>query len=277
MNTVTAKVNSDLDGYRYADAAGTLYDFAWNEFCSFFVEMIKGRLQDEATAPVAQRVLVHVLDSLLRLLHPMVPFVTEEVWQQLAKFAPERGLTDPQPAAESIMVADWPEADASRVDATIEEQFARFQDVLKGLREIRNRQAVPPKKSIHFSVRCEPHDADLLKPMEKYFERLAGAEATGWGPDVVAPEMSANFSLPGIEVFVDLAELIDVEAELAKKEKERQSIEGMITGKGKKLSNASFVERAPAEVVERERAGLVELKERLAATEAAIETLKKSQ
>ncbi|MCG8586464.1 MAG: valine--tRNA ligase, partial [Pirellulales bacterium] len=274
LNTVTEEVTEHLDKFRYAEAARTLYDFAWDEFCSFFVEMVKGRLQDESDAPVAQRVLVHVLDNLLRLLHPMVPFVTEEVWQQLAKIAPERGLEDPQPAAESIMIAAWPEADARREDATIEQQFVRFQDVLRGLREIRARQNVPQNKEISFSVRCEPDDADLLKPMEPYFERLAAARTTGWGADVEAPELSANFVLPGIEVYVDLADLIDVEAEIAKKEKEAAKIAGMIEGKEKKLGNAAFVDRAPPEVVEREREGLAQLRKQHAAALASIETLR---
>jgi valyl-tRNA synthetase len=274
LNTVTAQVTDQLEKYQFADAARTLYDFAWDEFCSFFVEMIKGRLQDEQAAPVAQRVLVHVLDNLLRLLHPIVPFVTEEVWQQLAKYAPVRGLDDPQPAAESIMIADWPVANTRREDATIEEQFARFQDVLRGLREIRSRQNVPQKKEIHFSVRCQSHDADLLTPMAAYFESLAGATATAWGADVEPPELSANFSLPGIEVYVDLADLIDVEAEKAKQEKEIANLQGMIAGKQGKLSNASFVDRAPADVVQRERDSLAQLEKQLAAALASLDSLR---
>ena len=103
--TVTAEVTDALEGYHFADAARALYDFAWDEFCSFYIEMAKYRLSNEATRPAAQRILSHTLDTLLRLLHPMIPFLTEEVWQHLAKIAPTRGLTDPQPGSESVMIA----------------------------------------------------------------------------------------------------------------------------------------------------------------------------
>ncbi len=175
LATVTAETTAALETYRYGDAARVLYDFAWNEFCSFYVEMAKGRLQDERARLVAQRVLAHTLDSIVRLLHPMIPFITEEIWQRLAEAAPRRGLTQPSPAAESVMIAPWPEADAARQDPQIEVRFAQFQEVLKGLRDIRSRQNIPPKARLHFSVRCDAQMSNLLKPMEPYFESMAGA------------------------------------------------------------------------------------------------------
>jgi valyl-tRNA synthetase len=174
------------------------------------------------------------------------------------------------------MIAAWPEADARRVDATIEEQFARFQAVLGGLREIRARQNVPPKKEIQFSVRCAAHDADLLRPMATYFDRLAGAKATAWGANTAPPALSANFSLAGMEVFVDLADLIDVVAELAKKEKELAKFAEMIEAKKKKLGNEQFVQRAPQEVVEQEKMSLESLESQAASTASAIQALKRS-
>ncbi len=100
----------------------------------------------------AQRVLAHTLDTLLRLLHPMIPFLTEDVWQRLAQVAPQRGMDKIQAAAESIMIAPWPEFDAKRQNAEIEAQFAQFQQVLRAIRDIRMRQNVPPKTRIEFSV-----------------------------------------------------------------------------------------------------------------------------
>ncbi len=111
LATVTRETTSALSEYRYGDAARVLYDFAWNEFCSFYVEMVKGRLQDPSTRATAQRVLAATLDTLVRLLHPLVPFITEEVWQLLGQAAPRRGLSTQQLPAESIMLASWPEAD----------------------------------------------------------------------------------------------------------------------------------------------------------------------
>ncbi len=273
LATVSQQVTEALAGYRYAEAAGTLYDFAWNEFCSFFVEMVKGRLADDAARPVAQRVLAHTLDTLLRLLHPMIPFLTEEVWQLLAELAPERGIDQIGPAAESIMIAPWPEADAARQDPIIEARFARFQEVLRAVREIRSRQNVPPKQQIEFSVRCDTEVAELLKPMEPYFTAMAGAKAIGFGPDIEAPALSANVTLSGVEVFVDLADLIDVEAEIAKKQQEKAKLESLITGKEKKLQNENFIQRAPEAVVQKERDSLVELQSRLEATSKIVASL----
>ncbi len=275
LATVTDEVTEALDQFKYADAARALYGFAWDEFCSFFVEMVKGRLQDEATRDVAGQVLAYTLDTLLRLLHPMIPFLTEEVWQLLGELAPERGIDSPEPAAESVMIAPWPEVDSKWADAKIEAQFARFQEVLRGVREIRARQGVPPKKAIEFMVRCDAEEAALLEPMKPYFESMAAAHAVGFGPEVAPPALAANVALPGAEIFVDLADLIDVEAEIKKKQEELDKIEGFILGKKKKLENENFVSRAPAVVVEKEREGLVELEEKRDATALALEQLKK--
>ena len=275
LATVTGQMTDALAGYRYADAARTLYEFAWDEFCSFFVEMVKARLQDDASRPVAQRVLAHTLDTLLRLLHPMIPFLTEEVWQMLGKIAPQRGIAQLRQAEPSIMIAPWPQMDATRQDPQIEAQFARFQDVLKAVREIRSRQNVPPKKEIEFSVRCDESYADLVRPMEPYFVSMAAARATAWGPETAAPPLSASVNLTGVEVFIDLADLIDVDAEITRKTDEVAKLEKLIEGKEKKLSNATFVERAPAAVVQKERDALADLQAQLAAAQSVLMTLKK--
>ncbi len=273
LATVTQQVTDYLAEYKYADAARTLYDFAWDEFCSFYVEMVKNRLQDEPSRPSAQRVLAHTLDVLLRLLHPIIPFVTEEVWQLLGEVAPKRGLAEPRSAAESIMIAPWPQSEPARRDEHIEAQFARFQEVLRAVRDIRSRQNVPPKQKIDFSVRCDANTAKLLRPMEPYFAGMAGARATGLGADVEPPALSANVTLPGIEVFVDLAELIDIEAEIARKKQELEKLEGLIATKRKKLENQNFIERAPAAVVQKEKDGLAELEDQHANTTAVLQRL----
>ncbi len=275
LATVTQGVTDSLEGYHYGDAARQLYDFSWDEFCSFYVEMVKARLGDPAQRPTAQRVLAHALDVLLRLLHPLVPFITEDVWQRLGALARERGLAKPQAPAESIMVAAWPKADTEWQDARIEARFARFQEVLRGVREIRSRQNIPPKTKIDFQVRCEAAAAELLKPMEIYFESMAGATARGWGPDVLPPTTSASYSLSGIEIFVDLAGLIDVEAEIAKNIKELEKLAGLISAKQKKLANESFVSRAPADVIQKERASLAEWEQRQSSIEAFLTELRK--
>ncbi len=219
--------------------------------------------------------LAHVLDTLLRLLHPMIPFLTEDVWQRLGAIAPERGIDEPTPAAESVMLAPWPECDPRRQNAEIEAQFARFQEVLRAVRDIRARQGVAPKTPLHFSVRCDTVIAALLDPMQPYFPPLANANLTALGPDVTAPALSANVTLSGMEVFVDLADLIDVAAEIARKQQEVEKLVGFIAAKGKKLTNANFVARAPADVVQKERDSLKDLQDQLAAAREVLERLEK--
>ena len=126
-----------------------------------------------------QRVLAHTLDTLLRLLHPMIPFLTEEVWQLLGEVAPRRGIDECRAAAASIMVAAWPQSEVTRQDPEIEAQFAQFKEVLRAVREIRSRQNVAPKKRLEFAVRCGEEMAELLRPMEPYFVAMAGARPTG--------------------------------------------------------------------------------------------------
>lgn len=273
LATVTQQVSEALEAYQYADAARTLYTFAWDEFCSFYVEMIKGRLQDAASRAAAQRVLTHTLDVLLRLLHPMMPFLTEEVWQLLGEAAPVRGIDTLRRAEPSIMIAPWPEADAKRRSLEIEQRFARFQEVLRAVREIRSRQNVPPRQEIAFAVRCDAETAGLLAPLVPYFQLLAGARATAWGPEVHPPLLSANATLPGMEVYVDLAELIDLEAEIARKRQELARLDARIEAQRKKLANENFVQRAPATVVQKERANLEELQAQHASTSAMLQRL----
>jgi valyl-tRNA synthetase len=275
LATVTDQVTEALEGYHFADAARVLYDFAWDEFCSFYVEMVKTRLAAGAPGrPVAQRVLAYSLDVLLRLLHPIVPFLTEEVWHLLAEYAPRRGLEKPKGAAESVIIAPWPQADATLQDAAIEARFAKFQALLGGLREVRARQNIAPKTPIHFAVRCDAETAQLLQPMGPYFASMAGATATAWRPEVRSPALSANFTAAGCEVYVDLAEHIDVAAEIVRNEKEIEKLQAGIAAKEKKLANESFTSRAPADVVAREHEQLGELRERLASTTSALADLR---
>ncbi|RIK78809.1 MAG: hypothetical protein DCC67_11185 [Planctomycetota bacterium] len=293
LATVTGQVTEALESYRFADAARLLYAFAWNDFCDYYVEMTKARFAVADQRPVAQRVLAHVLDSLLRLLHPIVPFLTEEVWQLLNKVAPERGLAglgssaaaDPSPSpslrgrrsAESVCIADWPQADASRIDATIEEQFADFQGVLGAVRELRMSQNIPPRQPVKFRVRCDEATARLLEPMQPYFTQMAKATCTAWGPNASPPDVAATGQVAGargaIEVHVDVSRFIDVGAERARLAKQLEQLRGFAKSIEGKLGNESFVTRAPAEVVQQQRDKLAEIHRQIESVEAALAKL----
>jgi valyl-tRNA synthetase len=272
---VTQGVTEALENYHYADAAKLLYDFAWDEFCSFYVEISKSRLQDEASKGTAQRVLAHTLDVLLRLLHPIMPFLTEEIWQNLGQLAPVRGIPEPYEATKHVIIAPWPRAESAHQDKPTEARFATFQAALAALREIRSRQSIPPRSVVEFCIKCDAATAALLQPMAAYFQSMASSTATALGPNVTLPPMASKSAVSGMEIFVDMKDLIDKPAEIAKNEKEVQKYLGLIKAIESKLGNASFVDRAPPAVVEAERAKLAQYQEQLASVRAALAALRK--
>jgi len=275
LATVTDGVTKSLESYHYAEAAKELYDFAWDEFCSFYVEIAKARLADEKAKPTAQRVLAHALDVLLRLLHPIMPFLTEEVWQLLNKVAPERGLERPEKAPEWLITAPWPQADMKWQDKKTESRFSVFQQALGAIREIRSRQNIPGKNSLNFAIKCDAATAALLQPMAAYFQSMANATTTGFGTQVAIPPTNAKTALAGMEIYVDLAGSIDVEAELAKNQQLEQKLLGLIKATEGKLANESFVSRAPANVVQAERDKLAQYQDQLASVRTALAALRK--
>lgn len=274
LTTVTGAVTEAFEHFQYAEAARLLYEFAWDDFCSYYVEMLKDRFQDESRKATAQRLLAHVLDSLLRLLAPVIPFVTEEIWGHLNEIAPDRGLEDIATAPKSITLASWPTVDSSLVNQEIEEQFSLFQKVLSEVRNIRSQQNIPPKEKVDFVIRTtKSRVIEQISPLSGYFESLSKSKMVDIGPTVTIPVPNATISLPDIEIYVDLQEFFDWDAELARLEKEKSRTEGLITGKEKKLSNSNFVDRAPAEVVQKEKESLDQLKQQLATVVEAIEKL----
>jgi valyl-tRNA synthetase len=253
-----------------------LYDFAWDEFCSFYVEIAKPRLADPQQRAVTQSVIAHGLDTLLKLLHPTMPFVTEAIWEGLNEAAPGRGLPNPHPAAKFAMIAPWPESIAAHHDDAIERQFAEFQEVVGAIRRIRASQSLPPRETVPVSIRCSKSSQDLLDPMKAYFEGLAGADILCIGPNAKAFETDAPLALTSIDidVHVDLEKFIDVDAELSRLEKLLTQLVKQITGKEQKLSNENFVSRAPKEVVQKERDSLGDLQRQRESVEGDIERLK---
>src|SRR5690606_31411665 len=139
---------------------------------------------------------------------------------------------------------------------------------------IRSRQGIAPKDAVQFALKCDAATVELLQPMHVYFQSMARATATAWGEDVVPPATHAKVTLPGMEVLVDLQGFLDVEAEIQRNAKHEKKLLDMIGAKEKKLSNESFVQRAPADVVARERESLVELKQQLDSTREALERLR---
>lgn len=275
LATVTKEVTEGIEQFKFAEVGRMLYDFAWNEFCSFYVEIAKPRLSDPEQRQQTQNVIAYGLDTLLRLLHPIMPFVTESVWSYLGELADQRGL-QPEAASSFLMQADWPSYHAEHYDPTIERQFAEFQQVVGAFRSIRASQNIPPKEVVPATIRCSESSQSLLQPMLTYFKALAGAEVQEIGPEASAFETDAPLPIPAIdiEVHVDLEKFIDVEAELKRLEKLETTISRQIVGKENKLANENFVSRAPADVVQGERAALEDLVKRRTTVEIDIKRLK---
>jgi valyl-tRNA synthetase len=274
LASVTQAVDQELDRFGYAEASRVLYDFAWDNFCSYYVEMAKPRLQDPNLRPQVQRILAHCLDHMLRLLHPMMPFVTEAIWQQLGKIVPHRDLFDSSPAARWLMQAPWPRAETRFLRADVESQFSYFASLMGALREIRSRQNIPPRDRIQFSVRCQQEIEHLLRPMHPFFESMAGAEAIAWGPDFTIPGVHAHIAIDSMDVYVDLSQFIDVAAEISRNEKLLANLVKQIQGKEGRLANDAFVSKAPPEIIEKERQALSDLTSQRSATEQALERLR---
>jgi valyl-tRNA synthetase len=277
LSTVSQQVSEGIDHYKFAESTRVLYNFAWDEFCSFYVEIAKPRLADPDKRALTQAVMAHGLDTLLKLLHPVMPFVTETIWECVNQAAPERGIPEPAQSPQFVMTAQWPTAIPEHHDESIEHQFAEFQEIVGAIRKIRASQNIPPRETVPVSLRCSDSSLARLQPMASYFSSLAGADIVAIGPMAPAFETDAPLALTAIDVdvHVDLEKFIDVDAELARLEKIQAQLEKQINGKQKKLGNENFVARAPADVVEKERASLADLQKQSESVEGDIQRLRK--
>ncbi|MFN4905245.1 MAG: valine--tRNA ligase [Planctomycetota bacterium] len=274
LMTTTEIIDRELRRFGYAEAARAAYDFAWDDFCSFYVEMAKPRMQDPVARPMVQRVLAYCLDQMLRILHPMMPFVTEAIWQELAKFTLHRDLYSNQQSSKWLIQAAWPVARKELIRQDVESQFKHFVALIGAIREIRSRQNIAPKQRVQFSVRCEDRFERLLRPMGTFLESMAGADGIAWGPSIGIPEVHAHVPIEGMDVYVDLSQFLDVGAEILRNEKQLENLQKLITGKESRLSNQAFVGKAPAEIIDKERQALADLVAQRQGVEQALVKLR---
>jgi valyl-tRNA synthetase len=253
LATTTAAVTRELEEYRFSETARTIYDFTWSEFCDWYVEMSKGRLRDEASRPLVQRVLVGVLDGILRLVHPIMPFVAESIWQALNEAAFERGLPAAEPATESVAIAPWPSLPEAWQDAAMETRIGRMQELIRAVREVRNRYTVDQKTNLDVFVRCSEMIAEDFRTLTPFIAALAGVGRLECGPQTAKPRQAATHVTPEFEVYVSLAGLIDAAAETARLQKQLAEKLKHLQAARAKLGNANFVARAPADVVQQQR------------------------
>ena len=260
-NRLVAEVTDNLEKFELGVAVSKLYDFIWDVFCDWYIELTKPRLQaGGGTAMGALRVLVYVMSGTLKLLHPFMPFITEEIWQAL----PHQG--------ESIMIAQWPVWEESLNFAAEEAEFTRVMNAIKAVRNVRTEMNVPPSKKA--SLFIETKFAETFLASALFFQRLASASTV---------EVEEHYDMPGAvqvitdsaRVFIPMDELIDREKELARLAKEKASCKKDIEFVMKKLSNEGFVAKAPAKVIENEREKLAKAQEKLQKIEQSIAAFSK--
>jgi valyl-tRNA synthetase len=254
-----------LEAYELGEAARVLYEFIWNELCDWYIELAKPRLYGKTNPSdryTAQSVLSSVLKGVLELLHPFMPYITEEIWQHL----PGRGMT--------IMQAPWPAARAELVDGEAESEMEIIMEVTKSIRQIRGEMNVPPGRRADVLLTAPENTRFIIEKHMEYIQYLANASLKIYAALDNAPEQAAHAITKGVEVFVPLKGLIDVDKEVARQEKELSLVEKDLVRIRGKLGNSGFLDKAPADVVEKERAKAEELSGKQTAIKERLSMLK---
>ena len=273
LSKATAEVTADLEAFRFAEATRRLRDFTWNDVCDWYVEFLKGRLRAPESRPVAQRVLASVLDGLARLLHPIVPFLTESIWQALGEVAPSRGLPELAPAAESVCIAPWPNYPEFWHDPEAEAVVVQWQEKITAIRTLKAERNVSKDAKINPIILAEGPVAAILKSGEAFIKSLTNAATLTIAAQADRPRDCAVAVLGDAEILLPLEGLIDKEAEAARLRKSIAGIDKQFGPVQAKLRNDNFLSRAPAEVVEQLKAKEAELLAQRATLEAALAAL----
>ncbi|PVY69587.1 valyl-tRNA synthetase [Tamilnaduibacter salinus] len=246
-------VTRHLDQFRFDLAANTIYEFLWNEYCDWYLELSKPVLTDDNATDASRRgtrqTLVRVLEAVLRLAHPIIPFITEEIWQRVAPLAGTQGDT--------IMTQPYPEADEARIDDASERDLEWLKGVILAIRNIRGEMNIAPARHIPVYLRGTESDHQRMTDNHPFLSSLARLESLEWLGDEEAP-LSATQVVGDLEVLVPMAGLIDKEAELGRLDKELERIGKEISRLEAKLGNENFTAKAPAEVVDKERSKLTD-------------------
>ena len=267
LQQVAAEVQTAFGQYRFDLAAQAIYSFVWYEYCDWYLELSKAVLTGAASRPEQLRgtrhTLVRVLETSLRLLHPIIPFITEEIWQRVAKLAGNPGAT--------IMREPYPKPEQDRIDPQAIEELRWVMAVITAVRNIRGEMDISPGKSLPLLVQDgSPTDQKYLEANQHYLTALARAESITWlKPGQEAPE-SATALIGHMKLLIPLGSLIDKQAELMRLGKEMEKIDRELSKAKTKLANPDFVARAPKDVVEQEN-------QRVRQFEAALANLRQQR
>ncbi len=264
LNEIITEVTKNLDGYELGMAAQKIYDFIWSEYCDWYIEIAKSRLYGENTEEKAavSAVLVHVLKTSLKLLHPFMPFITEEIFTKLSN----------EP---TIMLSAWPQVD-ERFNAYSEDcaRMERLMELVRSIRNLRAEMKVPPAQRIGARLVVEKQDAAAFATMTGYLAKLAGVEGATVSTETgEIPKSDVHIVCDGVEAIIPLSSLIDPEKERARIAKEIERVSGDISRANAKLNNECFLAKAPQSVVDEEKAKLSAAEEMLGKLKERLETL----
>jgi valyl-tRNA synthetase len=253
LHSTIKDLNNSLEQFDINQATKILYDFIWHDYCDWYVEMLKSRLYGNESNEVKQIVLqraMNMFETSLRLLHPFMPFVTEELWQQFSMNNPQSAIPNPK----SIMVSDFPTHDEKFINTQIEKDAWFMMEVVNAVRNIRGELQVPPSTEINVLLRfTNTERKKSVATFESYLKRLGKVSSIEFIEDGMKPKRSSSAIVDGEEIFVLLEGLIDIEKERARIEKELARVQGLYESTSKKLEDENFVSRAPKDVIEKER------------------------
>lgn len=262
LNNVAKEVNENLERFELGIALSKIYDFIWNSYCDWYIELCKARLQSEGeTAQNARQVLIYVLDKILKLLHPFMPFITEEIWQTIPHD------TD----GKTVMLEKYPEYDPNLDFPSEAEEMMKVMEAITAIRTQRNEMNVPPsKKAKLFIATAIP---ETFSNGEQFFKKLASASEV---------EISDSFDIDGAvtvvtsdaKIYIPMEELVDKEAELKRLNKELKQVEKMLAQDEGKLNNPGFMSKAPEKVIEKIKGQAEKEREKIALIHAAMDALK---
>jgi valyl-tRNA synthetase len=253
LDATVEKINDTVQGYRFSESAQALYEFIWHEFCDWYLEMLKLRLHSEnkADRSQAQFYLLQTLDEMLRLLHPFMPFITEEIWSKLPG---ERDF---------IMRAKWPEVRKERRNPKVDQAMSLLRQVIYAVRNIRGEMKVPPGKKVPLLIRPLEGDGEILRQHKEILLSSAKLSDVTIDKSLEKPEKAAAAVTEGLELFVPLEDIIDLDKEQERLDKEINQLEGLLKKQEAKLKNEKFMERAPQTVVDVEKAKQADYVQRL--------------
>ncbi|GMC01679.1 valine--tRNA ligase [Enterococcus thailandicus] len=265
LNETVAKVTDLFDHFEFGEAGRQLYNFIWDDFCDWYIEMSKEVLygDDTDSKQTTRSILVHTLDQILRLLHPIMPFVTEEIWQHI----PHEGT--------SLVVANYPVVRPEFDDETASKGMEVLKELIRAVRNIRSEVNTPLSKPITLLIKTtDPKIDQFLVENTNYIERFCNPEELVISSEITAPDLAMSAVLTGAEIFLPLAGLINIEEEIKRLEKELAKWTGEVKRVQGKLGNERFVSNAPDDVVEAERAKEKDYLEKQAAVKDRIESLR---